>query len=336
MKTTITTLVYCLLTIQIAFAQEISIMSYNCENAFDTIHDEGKNDPDYLPEGTRHWSRYRMYQKLKNIGKVIVAADNIKPIDIICLEEVENDTVMTYLTRHSPLTSIGYEYVMTNSADTRGIDVALLYSPFSFRLLHHHSIRPTTGSPTRDVLYVSGTVGAENRDTIDIYAVHLPSKLNGRESEKNRQIVVNAIMQSVDSLHKIRQFPKIIILGDFNDGPHSKLLKNNFNGFINLAKEYGSNKHGSYKYKGAWDTIDQILVSKELIPKKITKKTSELMYSSSYILTLPFLLEDDIQYGGQKPRRTFIGYKYNGGFSDHLPVIIKLQFGSYIHQIKNT
>ena len=72
-------------------AQGVSSMSYNCENAFDTLHDEGFQDEEYTPEGSRHWSRYRMMQKLKNIGKVIVAADTQRPVDIVCLEEVEND-----------------------------------------------------------------------------------------------------------------------------------------------------------------------------------------------------------------------------------------------------
>ena len=39
-------------------AQGLTIMTYNCENAFDTIHDEGKRDEEYLPEGTRHWTRH--------------------------------------------------------------------------------------------------------------------------------------------------------------------------------------------------------------------------------------------------------------------------------------
>ena len=51
---------------------------------------------------------------------------------------------------------------MTSSPDERGIDVALLYQPVSFRLLASQKIRIPSDSlgmrPTRDVLYVSGRV----------------------------------------------------------------------------------------------------------------------------------------------------------------------------------
>ena len=302
-------------------AQGVSIMSYNCENAFDTIHDEGFQDEEYTPEGSRHWSRYRMFQKLKNIGKVIVAADTQRPVDIICLEEVENDTVLTYLCHNTPLSTLGYEYIMTHSADHRGIDVALLYSPFTFHPISNHSIRANTTTPTRDVLHVCGTTGGSELDTLDIYVVHLPSKLNGKESERNRQTVVDAITASTDSIQKVRKDAKIIILGDFNDSPESPLLLQNFKGFTNLALRYQGKNSGSYKYQGEWETIDQILISNALTHPE----TKGLRYYDAKVLNLPFLLEADTQYGGEKPKRTFIGYRYNGGFSDHLPVMLYLK-----------
>lgn len=298
-------------------AQSLTVMSYNSENAFDTLHDEGKDDQAYLPNSPRRWTRNRMYRKLKNIGKVIAAVSDTKPIDIICLEEVENDTVLNYLLHRTPLATIGYEYVMTSSADPRGIDVALVYSPFTFHLLHHHSIRAQTTTPTRDVLYASGTVGS---DTLDIFVVHLPSKLNGKTSEKNRRIVAETIMQSVDSLTAVRQQPRIIVLGDFNDGPQSKLSKTGFGPLVCLSENYrmwNNNPRykvgGSYKYQGSWDSIDQIFVS------------PALSQSRAFIANLPFLLEEDTKYGGLQPSRTYIGYKYHHGYSDHLPVILQLE-----------
>ncbi len=314
-------LIILILSIGHVEAQGVSIMSYNCENAFDTLHDEGFQDEEYTPEGSRHWSRYRMMQKLKNIGKVIVAADTQRPVDIVCLEEVENDSVLTYLTRRTALATLGYEYLMTHSVDHRGIDVALLYSPFTFHPISHNSIRANTTTPTRDVLHVCGTTGGSRQDTLDIYVVHLPSKLNGKESERNRQKVVDAITASTDSIQKERKDAKIIILGDFNDSPDSPLLSLNFKEFTNLALAYQDKHSGSYKYQGGWETIDQILISKALTQPD----TKGLRYHDAKILKLLFLLESDTQYGGEKPNRTFVGYRYNGGFSDHLPVILYLK-----------
>ena len=42
------------------------------------------------------------------------------------------------------------------------------------------------------------------------------------------------------------------------------------------------------------------------------------------IFAPPFLLEPDKAWLGEKPRRTYVGPQYNGGLSDHLPVILKL------------
>lgn len=299
-------------------AQQFTIMSYNCENAFDTIADGIHDDSEYLPDGNRHWSRWRMYQKLRSIGKVIMAVDTEKPADIVALEEVENDSVLTWLTRQTPLAQIGYEYVLTNSADTRGIDVAMIYSPLTFRLLNSHSIRAVTSAPTRDVLYVSGV--ALGRDTLDLFVVHLPSRLNGKAAERNRHAVAVAINHSIDSIAQVRPTPSVIILGDFNEGFDSGIIRNDFLQLTDLLvqspKPQGKDGvQGSYKYRGNWETIDHILLSPCLLPR----------VTDCGIYANPMLLEDDIQYGGVKPRRTYSGWKYNGGFSDHLPVFMRLK-----------
>ena len=33
-----------------------AVAFYNLQNLFNTTHDEGKNDYEYLPEGTNHWT----------------------------------------------------------------------------------------------------------------------------------------------------------------------------------------------------------------------------------------------------------------------------------------
>ena len=86
------------------------VMTYNCENAFDTIHDDGHDDLEYTPNGLNSWKRNKFYNKIRNISKVIMSADSIQPVDLICLCEIENDTVMEWLTKRTVLSSIGYEY----------------------------------------------------------------------------------------------------------------------------------------------------------------------------------------------------------------------------------
>lgn len=48
-----------------------SIAFYNLENLFDTIHDAGKNDHEFLPDGSYRWSARKYEAKLHNLSKVL-------------------------------------------------------------------------------------------------------------------------------------------------------------------------------------------------------------------------------------------------------------------------
>ena len=60
-----------------AFAQKkfgcYAVGFYNQENLFDTIHDAGKNDYDFLPNGSYHWNKMKYEHKLANMAKVLLA-----------------------------------------------------------------------------------------------------------------------------------------------------------------------------------------------------------------------------------------------------------------------
>ena len=139
------------------------VLEYNVENLFDTCHDSLKNDTDYLPEGTYRWTRSKYWRKLNAVARGITLSStddsNFVLPAIVGLCEVENDSVMHGLTHRSLLRGAGYEYVMTDSPDLRGIDVALMYQPSAFRVDTSYSIRVDTIAgmrPTRDMLYVRG------------------------------------------------------------------------------------------------------------------------------------------------------------------------------------
>ena len=44
---------------------------YNLENLFDTCHDEGKNDYEYLPTGANKWTGMKYSHKLRNMSRVL-------------------------------------------------------------------------------------------------------------------------------------------------------------------------------------------------------------------------------------------------------------------------
>ncbi|MBO7590508.1 MAG: endonuclease/exonuclease/phosphatase family protein [Prevotella sp.] len=295
----------------------LTLVELNCENMFDCQHDSLKDDTEWMPDGKRKWTPARYWRKLNHIGQEILSCQQEGVPDLVALVEVENDSCLFDLTRRSLLRGAGYEYLMTQSPDVRGIDVALLYQPMTFRPICYDylDVKPLEGMrPTRDILYVKGET--LRGDTLHVFVVHAPSRFGGEKlSRPNRQLIADRLMGVV------RQLPadaKVIIAGDFNDGatdPALRFLEDN--GLHNVtAKATGS--HGAkatYRYQGVWQSIDHVFVSTVLLNS----------VEQSFINDAPFLLEEDKKYGGVKPLRTYNGYRYQRGFSDHLPLVVRFR-----------
>ena len=302
-------------------AQTLTMVELNCENLFDYLDDEGKDDSEYLPESTRHWTKKRYWRKLNNIGQELLSCSDEGIPDLIALCEVENDSVLHDLTRRSLLRNAGYEYLMTSSPDLRGIDVALLYSPFSFAPIRSYSIRvnPIEGMrPTRDILYAEGQVASG--DTLHVFVVHFPSRYGGeRYSRPFRKAVADRLCLSLDSIQGLSPDAQILIAGDFNDDADSPALRQIYqHGIRNLTGEVkGQNGvRGTYRYQGEWESIDHILGSSYIYNK----------VESSQIHAPKFLLEEEKLYGGYRPRRTYNGMRYQPGYSDHLPLVVRIKW----------
>lgn len=333
------------MTLPLLLLSLFTFVELNCENLFDCRHDSLKNDTEFLPEGSYRWTPTRYWQKLNRVGQTIIscgeqqmkeqwmdetqaarlqhhnaAAHNPQSWqlpDLVALCEVENDSVIHDLTKRSLLRNARYEYVMTNSPDERGIDVALLYSPLSFRLVKSHSVRmnPIKGMrPTRDILYAEGIIASG--DTLHVVAVHLPSRRGGeRSSRPFRMAAASRVAAIVDSIYNnVSPDAKIIIAGDFNDYTRSSSLqllcsKDMTDISSNATGRNGAK--GTYRYKGEWSSLDHIIVSRTLLPLVVGCSVNDAN----------FLIEPDGQYGGVKPRRNYIGPRYNNGFSDHLPLV---------------
>ena len=299
----------------------LTFVELNCENLFDYHHDEGKDDTEYLPEATRHWTKQRYWRKLNHIAQELLSCSDDGIPDLIALCEVENDSALIDLTKRSLLRNAGYEYLMTNSPDLRGIDVALLYSPFTFAPIRSYSIRVTPVEqmrPTRDILYACGqTVSG---DTLHVFVVHFPSRFGGEKySRPFRQAAADRLCQSIDSIQAVTSEPKILIAADFNDGDESLIIKQiEQHDIRNLTKEASAPKgvHGTYRYKGQWESIDHILGSPSISNK----------VGAAFIHAPEFLLEEEKRYGGYRPRRTYNGPRYQPGYSDHLPLVVRFRW----------
>lgn len=311
-------------------AQEnLRVMFYNTENLFDCKHDSLKNDRDFLPDGKYHWNYTRYRNKLNNIAKVIAAVGEWQIPALVGLCEVENDSVLIGLTKYSPLKNLSYRYVMTHSPDQRGIDVALLYQRDQFRLLEYNAYRVPLRYPTRDILHVTGQI--INHDTLDVFVCHFPSRLGGEEQSSGHRIAAAKVLrEKADSIITVRRHPAVIIMGDFNDYPDNeslfktlgaKSLTESSSTFVNLMYPMlDDREHGSHKFQSEWGVLDQIIVNRPLLESfRIAVKTK-----TAYIFRAPFLLEEDKTNGGERPLRTFLGFRYQGGYSDHLPVWMDL------------
>jgi len=315
--------------ISVSAQSSLRVMFYNVENLFDVKNDSLTNDDDFTPEGTLRWDYGRYWNKLRNISRVITAVGEMQSPALVGLCEVENDSVIFDLTRRSPLRAQQYEYVMTNSPDERGIDVALLYQRDQFQLLSKNEYVISFTSPTkpsRNLLYVKGKISPT--DTLHVFVCHFPSRSGGQmQSEQARLDAAALVKRKTDSIFCENVAAKIVIMGDFNDHPTDKSLRTVLNAgridtetathslFNLLAHRLHEKEIGSYKYQGNWEILDQIIVSRALLDR--------ISESGQVIFKPPFLLEED-RNGGYKPFRTYIGPRYNGGFSDHMPVYIDI------------
>lgn len=299
-------------------AQSLTLVELNCENLFDTAHDSLKQDQEYLPESTRRWTRSRYWRKLNNLAQALLSTRSEAIPDLVALCEVENDTVMRDLCRRSLLRGANYEYVVTHSPDLRGIDVALLYSPFSFALISSYALRVTPCHsqmrPTRDILYACGRT--VDGDTLHVLVVHAPSRYGGeRHSRPFRSCVASRLGQALDSIHALHPEARIVVAGDFNDYGKAYMIRQiEQHGVRDIvpAVKGDSSVKGTYRYQGEWSQLDHVLVSPYIYNK---------VYEA-FVHAPDFLLEEEKKYGGVRPRRTYNGYTYQPGYSDHLPMVV--------------
>ena len=295
----------------------LTLVELNCENMFDCKHDSLKDDTEWMPDGKRKWTPARYWRKLNHIGQEILSCQEDGVPDLVALVEVENDSVLFDLTRRSLLRRAGYDYLMTSSPDVRGIDVALLYQPMTFRPICYDylSISPLEGMrPTRDILYVQGET--LDYDTLHIFVVHAPSRFGGeKQTRPNRKLIADRV---VNAIQQLPAGAKVIVAGDFNDeatDPALRYLESNNLHNVTAGVEGSHGAKATYRYQGFWQSIDHVFVSKVLVD--FVDKVS--------INDAPFLLEEDKKYGGVKPLRTFNGYRYQRGFSDHLPLVVRFR-----------
>jgi len=305
-----------------------TIAFYNLENLFDTIDDPDTNDDDFTPEGKKKWTPRRYKKKVKRLARAIatIGEENIEhPPVIFGVAEVENYEVVYDLIQSSHLKEFNYEIVHYDSPDERGIDVAFLYRKKYFEHLDS-KVYPLyfmdnfgNKDHTRDVLYVKGNLNGE----LMYYIVnHWPSRRSGTDiSESKRVKAANLVQEIIAEIEKETPNAKIIIMGDFNDNPVNKSVRQVLvtEQLYNPMESLYDKGMGTAIHKDKWYLFDQIIFTKNFFKEnKHTFKHADI-YDKHF-------LKDTFKNKKENPYRTYVGKWYKGGVSDHFPVYISLEY----------
>ena len=313
----------------------LTVAFYNLENLFDTENDPLTFDDDRTPEGKDRWTTIQYEDKLKKLAYVISKIGHEETGQtpaLVGVSEVENLRVLDDLINEPSIASSKYGIIHFDSPDQRGIDVALLYKTDLFvpkltkayELILYDSQEPGKRVYTRDQLLVTGLLEGEE---IHLLVNHWPSRSGGVSRSSYKRGKAAALNRSIiDTIQQKNPYAKIITMGDFNDDPGNRSmkqilkakdqkekldLKDLYNPMAALAKQ----GLGSSAYRDGWSLFDQMVVSKPLLEKDYS---SFRLYRAK-IFNPGFLTTPSGQYRGY-PFRSFGSSGYTGGYSDHYPV----------------
>lgn len=236
--------------------------------------------------GPQYWTRARFYAKCDGIAKTLlrIADRHGRLPDAIGFAEVENAFVLRRLLDATALRKLDYEIVHFDSPDPRGIDCALLCrrSTLPLRAGAARHVRDSAGA-----VIPTRDILLAQFDSLAILVNHHPSQLGGKAERRER---ARAQMRALADSLRVAAPGRVLAVGDFNE---------------DLWHDGG----GTIKYNGDWEKIDGHFAEG-------FSAVREEVFAD------PALLQPDAAFGGTKPRRTFVGPRYTGGVSDHLPIVI--------------
>ena len=294
-----------------------TVVFYNVENLFDTVDDPDTQDDDFTPDGALKWTADRYRTKLEHLAAAIGLSGSDLPL-LIGLAEVENREVVEELATTGGLADGRYTTVHFDSPDERGIDVALLVR--EAQVLSSKALAVDLGTDrTRDILYAQLLLGGS---TWHVYVNHWPSRREGEEkSAPKRMTAARTLREHLGST--LRTEPgNVLIMGDLNDAPLDASVQQGLGAGCDLRSQLVDlmcrdqpKGHGSHNYQGEWTYLDQFIVDRTLAERVTSAKA---VWNQQLLFRHP-------RYGSS-PDRTYSGRSYKGGYSDHLPIV--LRFGN--------
>lgn len=320
-------LAWLLLCCEDLLAQERIVAFYNVENLMDTENDPLTYDDNMLPNADRVWSRERYVAKLASVARVVsdMAEQHGFPL-LLALAEVENDAVLEDLVVQEALAAANYSYVHYDSSDERGIDVALLYRSEEFTIERSLAVRADVGQSSRDHLLVWGELLGE---PVLVIVTHFPSRIGGqRFSSASRERCATQLRHAIDSVQQSDIRRSVIVLGDMNDNPRDKSLKQCLRAVRRVGDLhdgalynpfFNTDARGSYLYRDRWYQYDQILLSHDFLGEGALSLIRRRGVGG-FVFRTDYMVD---RMG--RPLPTYKSTDYVGGVSDHLPVYVRLR-----------
>lgn len=333
---------------------------YNLENLFDTLHDAGKNDYEYLPDGTNKWGKMKYEAKLHNMARVLseLCTDKLPAGPaVVGVSEVENHHVMEDLLKQPALKNRGWKYVDYPGVDRRGVECAFFYNPRLFTLQNsmivpyyyapdgkidnplvgfytdadgkvraYNDLKGDTTHITRGFLVMEGLMAGEKMFFI---VVHWPSRGAGDEIRQRAGFQVRKL---TDALLQQEPQAKIMVMGDMNDDPNNKSMTHRLGCRAEQkdVKQAGDFYNPWYNtlYKTGQGTLmynGQWNLFDQIVMNGnlIGKDRSTLKFYQHAIFMRDYLFQQEGRYKGN-PLRTHAGGVWLNGYSDHLPTQVYL------------
>jgi predicted extracellular nuclease len=201
----------------------MTIGQLNAWNLFDTVDQPRVQDEVLTP------ADYELH-----LGKLALAIrDSMGAPDVIALQEVENELVLRDLAARPELRDFGYEPLIVEGSDPRGIDVAYLYRPSRVELLRHEQRRTTYLSPggrniqlfTRPPLVATfrpraAAADAQAGAAITLVNNHFTSQLQGDDGARKRLLQAAFVASIADGTEGVELLDpqRVVVLGDLNEG----------------------------------------------------------------------------------------------------------------------
>lgn len=322
---------------------EVSVMTYNVENLFDTVHDKNREDFTYLPLSEKmkpeviaycstlssyrrqecektDWNETVLKTKLDSIANVIRKVDAGTGPDVLLLAEVENESILKRLVSEK-LGDLGYKtVVLLEGPDMRGIDpafiskFALVAKPILHLVPYADADQEQLKMARRSRGILEVTVELPNKRSLTFLVAHFPSQSNPTEWRAQAVAFAKKLITE-----KMKQGKAVILGGDLNITTE----ENTTHGYYSKElSEVGLVSHvvgcteclGTHNYKGHWDFLDAFVFSKNLADAKAMVLTDSFQVVRTY--------ENSKKNGTPLP---FDITKAVVGASDHFPLYTKIK-----------